>query len=99
MLGNTGRIATINWPPYDIAKTGDDDYRITMAVAGFSAEELAVTHEPNMLVMSGRVSQCANDGSARVVVPVRHAVRLSMFSEIDRVGTAMIGLTVRERRQ
>ena len=34
-----------NWPPYDIAKTGEDDYRITMAVAGFSQHELTVTQE------------------------------------------------------
>ncbi len=43
-----------NWPPYDIAKTGEDDYRITMAVAGFSQDELTVTQEQNMLVVSGQ---------------------------------------------
>ncbi|CAH1658343.1 small heat shock protein IbpA (fragment) [Hyphomicrobiales bacterium] len=37
-----------NWPPYDIVKTGDDDYRITMAVAGFSRDELTITQEPNL---------------------------------------------------
>ncbi|MBX6323137.1 MAG: Hsp20 family protein [Rhodospirillaceae bacterium] len=42
-----------NWPPYNILKTGPDSYRITMAVAGFTPEELSVTHEPNMLVVSG----------------------------------------------
>ena len=29
-----------NWPPYNIEKTGEDQYRITMAVAGFSADEI-----------------------------------------------------------
>jgi molecular chaperone IbpA len=43
-----------NWPPYDIAKTGEDDYRITMAVAGFSQDELSVTQEQNMLVVAGQ---------------------------------------------
>ena len=43
-----------NWPPYDIAKTGEDDYRITMAVAGCSQDELTVTQEQNMLVVSGQ---------------------------------------------
>ncbi|WP_186420337.1 Hsp20 family protein [Bosea sp. CS1GBMeth4] len=42
-----------HWPPYDIVKTGDDDYRITMAVAGFAQDDLTVTHEPNMLMVSG----------------------------------------------
>ena len=43
-----------NWPPYDIVKTGDDDYRITMAVAGFSRDELTITQEPNLLMVSGQ---------------------------------------------
>ncbi|ARQ57496.1 molecular chaperone Hsp20 [Rhizobium sophoriradicis] len=43
-----------NWPPYDIVKTGEDDYRITMAVAGFSQDELALSQEENMLVVSGQ---------------------------------------------
>lgn len=42
-----------NWPPYDIAKTGEDTYRIVIAVAGFGESELAVTQEPNMLVING----------------------------------------------
>lgn len=50
-----------NWPPYDIAKTGEDDYRITMAVAGFSQDELAVTQEQNMLMVSGQ--KTGEDGS------------------------------------
>jgi len=42
-----------NWPPYDIVKTGDDQYTINMAVAGFSPDELTVTMQPNQLVVSG----------------------------------------------
>jgi molecular chaperone IbpA len=54
VLENASRLTTIdNWPPYDIAKSGEDDYRITMAVAGFSQDELTITHQPNMLVVSG----------------------------------------------
>ena len=48
--------ASDNWPPYDIIKKGDDDYRITMAVAGFSQEDLNITHERNMLVVVGQRS-------------------------------------------
>ena len=54
-LETASRIDTVdNWPPYDIAKTGEDDYRITMAVAGFSQDELAITQEQNMLMVSGQ---------------------------------------------
>jgi molecular chaperone IbpA len=42
-----------NWPPYDIAKLGEDAYRIVVAVAGFSLDELSITQERNLLVISG----------------------------------------------
>ncbi|MFC3073557.1 Hsp20 family protein [Shinella pollutisoli] len=42
-----------NWPPYDIVKTGEDDYRITMAVAGFAEGDLTIAQEQNMLAVSG----------------------------------------------
>ncbi|MEK1891406.1 MAG: Hsp20 family protein [Phyllobacterium sp.] len=41
------------WPPYDIVKLGEDRYRIVIAVAGFAQDDLAITHEPNMLVVKG----------------------------------------------
>ena len=44
------------WPPYDIEKTGEDDYRISLAVAGFKPSELDVVSQPNMLVVTGRKS-------------------------------------------
>lgn len=54
-LQAANRIETIdNWPPYDILKTGEDDYRIAMAVAGFSQDELTMTQEQNLLIISGQ---------------------------------------------
>lgn len=50
-----------NWPPYDIAKTGEDDYRITMAVAGFAQEELTVTQEQNVLIVAGQKPDGGNE--------------------------------------
>ncbi len=43
-----------SYPPYNIAKTGENAYRITLAVAGFDQEELAITSQPNQLVVAGR---------------------------------------------
>ena len=55
LLSNAADLQVIDsWPPYDIAKTGEDRYRITMAVAGFAPEELDMTVQPNLLVVSGR---------------------------------------------
>ncbi len=49
-----------SYPPYNIEKTGDDAYRITMAVAGFRPEDLDITLKENTLVVSGRVATEAN---------------------------------------
>lgn len=45
------------FPPYDVEKTGEDGYRITLAAAGFSAEELEVTALQNLLIVTGRRSK------------------------------------------
>jgi molecular chaperone IbpA len=42
------------YPPYDIEKTGEDAYRIVMAVAGFGEAELNITQKENELLISGR---------------------------------------------
>ena len=43
-----------SYPPYNIEKTGDDAYRITMAVAGFAANDLEVVVRENTLTVVGR---------------------------------------------
>ncbi len=43
-----------SYPPYDIELTGEDSYRITMAVAGFEESELDIEVEQNRLTVSGR---------------------------------------------
>jgi molecular chaperone IbpA len=45
---------TTGYPPYNIEKLGDENYRLTMAVAGFSSEELDLMVKDNTLVISGR---------------------------------------------
>lgn len=44
----------LSYPPYNIEKTGEDAYRITMAVAGFADDEIAVTVEDNALTIAGK---------------------------------------------
>jgi molecular chaperone IbpA len=45
------------YPPYNIEKTGDDAYRITLAVAGFSDDELSVEVRDGQLVVTGRKAE------------------------------------------
>jgi molecular chaperone IbpA len=44
-----------DWPPYNIEKIGENDYRITMAIAGYSPEEVELTqHGPELIVTGQR---------------------------------------------
>ena len=55
LLENTNRLTTAsNWPAYNIARTGEDGYRISLAVPGFAMDELEITQRPNVLVVSGK---------------------------------------------
>jgi molecular chaperone IbpA len=46
MLDQTARAETSpNWPPYNIERSGEDDYRITMALAGFSPDEIELVQK------------------------------------------------------
>lgn len=45
------------YPPYNIEKTDENAYRITIAVAGFAADELAVEVKENLLVVSARKAE------------------------------------------
>ena len=43
-----------NYPPFNIERRGEDSYRITLAVAGFRADDLDITAQQNLLVVQGR---------------------------------------------
>jgi molecular chaperone IbpA len=49
------------YPPYNIEKTGEDAYRITIAVAGFSEDEITIEAREGALVVTGRKAD-AEDG-------------------------------------
>ena len=51
--------AASGYPPYNIERTGENDYRIEIAVAGFKPEELNVEVKENLLTVTGR--KTAND--------------------------------------
>jgi len=55
-LVDTASAADVSYPPYNIEKTGDDSYRLTMAVAGFGENDIELTVKENTLVVAGRVN-------------------------------------------
>ena len=46
-----------NYPPFDLIKTGENDYTIQLAVAGFKPDEIDITAQQNVLLVSGRKSE------------------------------------------
>ena len=64
MLKNSVQYADrdLSYPPYNIEQSGEDDYRITMAVAGFGANDVEVVVQGNTLTVTGRAqNQVEND--------------------------------------
>jgi molecular chaperone IbpA len=54
LLDSVARDSKPSYPPYNIEQVEENQYRITMAVAGFTEDELDITSEQNGLVISGR---------------------------------------------
>lgn len=50
------------YPPYNIAKVGEDQYRITMAVAGFTEADVEIVQQENSLLVRGRRAESDEDG-------------------------------------
>ena len=48
-----GAEAAPSYPPYNIERTGENDYRVTVAVAGFSESELSIESKENTLTIKG----------------------------------------------
>ncbi len=56
MLESSGQ-SSENYPPFDLIKAGDNHYRIELAVAGFKPDEIDITAQQNVLIVSGRKNE------------------------------------------
>jgi len=63
ILDQAAKVSGEGYPPYNIEQMGENRLRITLAVAGFTDDDLAVTVEDNQLVIRGRQR---DDGAERV---------------------------------
>jgi molecular chaperone IbpA len=57
MLDDVNNFDAPSYPPYNIERTGEHEYRITMAVAGFTADELSIEVKNNALTVSGKKAE------------------------------------------
>jgi len=58
-LGATGSASS--YPPYNIVRLDENDYQITMAVAGFSEDDLTITLKENLLLVEGHILEAEQD--------------------------------------
>ena len=58
--------AAPGYPPYNIERTGENDYRITVAVAGFGESELSIVSKENTLTIKGE-KQVKQDNNGEVL--------------------------------
>src|SRR5580704_5740363 len=65
LLDSAAAEAATGYPPYNIERTGDHEYRIEIAVAGFKPSELDIQVNESVLTVQGR--KAANDGERRFV--------------------------------
>jgi molecular chaperone IbpA len=74
-----------NYPPYNIARTDEDNYQISLALAGFAPTEVTITAEQNVLTVEGRKNEKSDNQylyqgiSAR---PFRRVFNLADYVEV-----------------
>ena len=65
MLENANRVESAGYPPYNIEVIGEDQYRITMAVAGFADDELSIESKQNELTVVGKKTEPEDAGERK----------------------------------
>jgi molecular chaperone IbpA len=57
LLDNVGSFEVPAYPPYNIERVSEDEYRVTMAVAGFGQDDISIEVKQNTLTVSGRKAE------------------------------------------
>ncbi len=91
LLERTAKSGNEGYPPFNIEQTSDTSYRITLAVAGFAENDLAITVEDRQLVIRGRQR---DDSDGRVFlhrgIAARQFQRTFVLADGVEVGEAII---------
>jgi HSP20 family molecular chaperone IbpA len=91
LVERTAKAGNDGYPPYNIEQRGENFYRITLAVAGFAEEDLAITVEDRQLMVRGKQS---DDGSERVFLHRGIAARQFQRSFVLAEGVEVAGATM-----
>ena len=94
LLENQARLnAGDNYPPFNISRRGADNYRITLAVAGFRPADIDITAQQNLLVVQGKKHDEVEDGSELIHVGIANRgferrFELADFVRVERADLA-----------
>jgi HSP20 family molecular chaperone IbpA len=91
ILDRAAKASAEGYPPYNIEQTGENDLRITLAVAGFTMNDLTVSIEDNQLVIRGKQ---IDDGENRIFVHRGIAARQFQRSFVLAEGIDVVGATL-----
>lgn len=56
-----------NYPPFNLERISDDQYRITIAVAGFKPDEIEITAQQNLLLVAGKKTESQDNNPAQML--------------------------------
>lgn len=91
MLERASKTSSDGYPPYNIEQTGPTGLRITLAVAGFTMDDLQITQEDNQLVIRGRQT---DDSQNRVFLHRGIAARQFQRSFVLAEGIEVVGCSL-----
>ncbi|MCC6008266.1 MAG: Hsp20 family protein [Rhodobacteraceae bacterium] len=91
LVERTAKAGNDGYPPYNIEQCGDNAYRITLALAGFSEGDLSITLEDRQLVIRGRQ---VDDTEERVFLHRGIAARQFQRSFVLAEGVEVAGATM-----
>ncbi|MGX9394081.1 Hsp20 family protein (plasmid) [Nitrobacteraceae bacterium UC4446_H13] len=74
-----------HYPPYNIERQSEDRYQISLALAGFSPDEITVTAEQNVLAVEGRKTEAANKDYLYQGISARHFKRTFNLADYVKV--------------
>jgi molecular chaperone IbpA len=86
-FNNLSRVNNTAFPPYDLLKLDEDNYQLTLAVAGFTKEDLTVSIEDGSLWITGEVTSVSEGEVVHKGIAARKFTRIFELSEYMEVSS------------